>query len=100
MLCEARDGTPTDLSDEAVREALAVPVDEAVEQVAVAAFLDGLGVGDFLSMNCDALIAFRCKHEIPQAVMNRAWSELQYREVERMDRETAAAFAGLFGRAN
>jgi hypothetical protein len=79
---------------------LPADVREAVDRVAIAAFLDGLGVGDFLSMNCDALIAFRERHGIEPAVMNAAWQVLQDREIKRMDAETNAAFHALFGEAH
>jgi hypothetical protein len=72
----------------------------AVTRIAITAFLDGLGVGDFLDMSCDALIAFRERHGLEPAVMNMAWQWLQYREIARMDAESTAAFHALFGEAH
>lgn len=70
---------------------------EAVTKVAITAFLAGLGVGDFLSMDCDALVAFGERHGLQPDVMNMAGQVLADREIARMHAEANAAFHALFG---
>lgn len=94
-LCQHRDGTPTELCDELVRDALAIPEEEAIKQVALAAFMARVSLDDFLSLSPAAVAKLADAPGLSPAAGARAWQVLHDRECERMDRRAAEGF-GFF----